>query len=179
MTQNKYKLSVEIKIKLKNFPLLGRFRRCSFSPLFPVSATPNLNIIYKQKQEERWGFPGGSVVKNLLAMQEPEETHVRSLGQEDPLEEGMTTHCRILAGTILWTEPGRLQSMELQTVRHNWAHMYVRKMERKGETGLGSWDSGNNIKDEFLGFSFWTFQAWSWESPQPGNGNGSRLKSPN
>ena len=38
------------------------------------------------------------MVKNLLAMQEPQ---VRSLGQEDPLEEGMTTHCSILAGTIL------------------------------------------------------------------------------
>ena len=35
------------------------------------------------------GFPGGSAVKNLPAMQ---ETWVRSLGQEDPLEEGMATH---------------------------------------------------------------------------------------
>ena len=35
------------------------------------------------------GFPGGSVVKNLPAMQ---KTWVRSLGQEDPLEEGMATH---------------------------------------------------------------------------------------
>ena len=35
------------------------------------------------------GFPGGSVVKNTPAMQEPQETQVRSLGQEDPLEEGM------------------------------------------------------------------------------------------
>ena len=40
------------------------------------------------------GFPGGSVVKNLPAMQ---ETWVRSLGQEDPLEEGMATHSNILA----------------------------------------------------------------------------------
>ena len=34
-------------------------------------------------------FPGGSLVKKLLAMQEMQETRVRSLGQEDPLEEGM------------------------------------------------------------------------------------------
>ena len=34
------------------------------------------------------GFPGGSVVKNLLAMQEPKKMQIQSLGQEDPLEEG-------------------------------------------------------------------------------------------
>ena len=43
------------------------------------------------------GFPDGSVVKNLPAMQ---ETQVRSLGWEDPLEEGMTTHSSILAWRI-------------------------------------------------------------------------------
>ena len=42
-----------------------------------------------------WGFPGDSVVKTLPAMQ---ETQVRSLGQEDPLEEGMATHSSTLAG---------------------------------------------------------------------------------
>ena len=39
------------------------------------------------------GFPGGSVVKNLPAMQEIwQEPRVQPLGQEDPLEEGMATH---------------------------------------------------------------------------------------
>ena len=37
------------------------------------------------------GFPDGSVVKNLPAMQETQETWFQSLGQEDPLEEEMTT----------------------------------------------------------------------------------------
>ena len=46
------------------------------------------------------GFPGGSVVKNLPAMQETKETWVRSLGQEDLLEEGMATHSSILAWRI-------------------------------------------------------------------------------
>ena len=56
------------------------------------------------------------MVKNLPAMQ---ETQVRSLGWEDPLEKGMATHSSILAWTIPWTEdPGRLQSMESQRVRH-------------------------------------------------------------
>ena len=58
-------------------------------------------------------------VKNLPAMQ---ETWVRSLGQEDPLEKGMATHCNILAWRISWTEePGRLPSMVSQRVGHGWA----------------------------------------------------------
>ena len=57
------------------------------------------------------------LVKNLPAMQ---ETPVRSLGWEDPLEEGTETHSSIFAWTIPWTEePGRLQSMGLQRVGHN------------------------------------------------------------
>ena len=63
------------------------------------------------------GFPGGSVVKNLPAMQ---EMQARSLGQEDPLEEGMATHSSILAWRIPWTEePGGLQSVGLQRLRHD------------------------------------------------------------
>ena len=64
-------------------------------------------------------LPGGSAVKNLTAKQ---ETGVQSLGQEDPLEKEIATHSSILAWEILWTEePGRLQSMGSQTVRHDWA----------------------------------------------------------
>ena len=45
---------------------------------------------------------------------------VQSLGQEDPLEEGMATRSSILAWSIPWTEePGGLQSMGSQRVRHN------------------------------------------------------------
>ena len=55
------------------------------------------------------GFPGDSVVKNLLAMQ---ETQVQSLDQEEPLEKEMATHSNILGWEISWTEePVRLQSM--------------------------------------------------------------------
>ena len=59
-------------------------------------------------------------VKNLPAMQEMQETRVQSLGQEDPLEEGMATLSSILAWRIPRTEkPGRLQSMGSQRVGHN------------------------------------------------------------
>ena len=45
---------------------------------------------------------------------------VQSLNGEDPLEEGMATHTRILAWRIPWTEePGRLQSMRLKRVSHD------------------------------------------------------------
>ena len=51
-----------------------------------------------------------------------QETWVRSLGREDPLEEKMATHSSIRAWKILWTEePGGLQSMGWQIVRHDLA----------------------------------------------------------
>ena len=47
-----------------------------------------------------------------------QETQVQSLGQENPLEKGMSTHSSILAWRIPWTkEPGGLQYMELQSQR--------------------------------------------------------------
>ena len=54
------------------------------------------------------------MAKNLPIVQ---ETQVQSLGQEDPLEKGMTAHSSILAWRIPWSEePGRLQSMGSQRV---------------------------------------------------------------
>ena len=65
---------------------------------------------------KKLSFPDGSVVKNLSAMQ---ETWVQSLGWEDPLEQGMTTHSSTLAWTIPWTEkPGWLQSIGSHRVGH-------------------------------------------------------------
>ena len=65
------------------------------------------------------GIPGGSEVKNPPAMQ---EMWVRFLSREDPLEKEMTTHSSILAWRSPWTEePGRLQSMGLQSVGHDLA----------------------------------------------------------
>ena len=70
------------------------------------------------------------MVKNRPTMQ---EIWVRFLGQEYSLEKAMATHSSILAWRIPWTEePGRLQFMGLQRVRHDWAtehsraqHMFV------------------------------------------------------
>ena len=74
---------------------------------------------------ELWGFPGGSdgkkkkkkKKKNLLVMQ---KTWVRPLVWDDPLEKEMAIHSSILAWRIPWTEePGGLQSIVLQRVRHD------------------------------------------------------------
>ena len=66
------------------------------------------------------GLSNDSVVKNPPAVQETKETRVRSLGQEDPLEEEMATHSSVLAWRIPWTEePGGLRSMGSQRVGHN------------------------------------------------------------
>ena len=66
-----------------------------------------------------WGVSlGAQKVENLPAIQGPQ---VQSLGPEDPLEKEMATHSSILAWRIPRTEePGGLQSMRLQRVRHDW-----------------------------------------------------------
>jgi len=66
------------------------------------------------------GFPCGSAVKNSPAMQKTQERKVRSLGWEDPVEEGMATHCSVLTWRIPWTEePGSLQYTGSQRVGQN------------------------------------------------------------
>ena len=59
------------------------------------------------------------MLKNLPAKAGEQETWVQSLGQEDPLKEGMETHSNILPWQIPWTgEPSWLQSMGSQGVRY-------------------------------------------------------------
>ena len=78
------------------------------------------------------GFPHGTVSKEPTCQRrrwkrlgfDPWVRRVWSLGQEDPLEEGMATHSSILAWRIPWTEEaGGLQSMGLQRVRHDWINL--------------------------------------------------------
>ena len=103
------------------------------------------------------------MVKHLPAVQ---KTQVRSLGQEDPLEKEMATHSSILAWEIPWTEePGRLQSMGLQRVGHDWSDLAAAAAAAAG---------GSNGK----------VSACSAEDPgsipglgrSPGEGNGNALQ---
>ena len=66
-------------------------------------------------------LPGASLVAQLVkSLPAAQETWVQSLGQEDPLEKEMANHSSILAWIIQWTEePGVLQSMGSQSVRHD------------------------------------------------------------
>ena len=112
--------------------IMGRFSHWSRNrePSGSLSASPvsPIHPLDVPEQLRPWGrvifyltvgFPDGSVVKNLLAVQ---ETKFQSLGQEDHLEKEMATHSSILAWRIPWTEePGGLQSMRSQTVRYNLA----------------------------------------------------------
>ena len=67
------------------------------------------------------GFPGDSVVNNPPA-NAGDETWVRSLGWEDPLEKEMTNHSGILA---MDREVWQVQSMGSQRIRHDWAHEHT------------------------------------------------------
>ena len=80
--------------------------------------THQIHMLKPQPQcDGIWASLVAQRLKHLPAMQ---ETWVQSLGQEDPLEKEMATHSSILAWRIPWTEePGGLQSMGSQRVRHD------------------------------------------------------------
>ena len=80
-----------------------KYKKSNIFPINKISAILGLSLV-------------AQTMNNLPTMQ---ETWVQFLGQEDPLEKGMTTHPSILAWRIPWTEePGLLQSMGLHGVRH-------------------------------------------------------------
>ena len=62
--------------------------------------------------------------KNLPAMQETQEMRVWSLGQKDPLEEKMATHCSMLAWKVPWTEDLAGYSPTVAKSQHDWATEY-------------------------------------------------------
>ena len=71
-----------------------------------------------------WASVVAQMVKDSPAVH---ETHVQSLGQEDPLEKSMAMHSRILTWRIPWTEepPGRLYSMGSQSAGHGWLTLWL------------------------------------------------------
>ena len=72
--------------------------------------TTNNQVPWRQLGDK--AFLMAQRVKNLPAMQQTQEMQIRSLGQQDSLEEEMATHSNILAGQIRWTEePSELQFM--------------------------------------------------------------------
>ena len=99
------------------------------------------------------------MVKHLPTMW---KTQVRSLGWEDPLEKEMATHSSILSWRIPWTEePGKLQSMESQRVRHDW----VTSLSFFLSFFTGFWPSSTRVTQDndscSLGLSVWPVK-WCW-----------------
>ena len=77
------------------FPyILQRFIRIRTSRLFSFSQISGKDVDYLSNFYTIWASPVAQMIKNLPAMQ---ETWLRSLGQEDPLEKGMAPHSSILA----------------------------------------------------------------------------------
>ena len=114
-------MTVKYRSKYRSPPdsSVGRESACSAGDpgLIPGSgSSPGEGIGYSDHYS--WASLVSQTVKNLPAMW---ETRVWVLDWEDPLEEGMGKHSSILALELPWTEePGRLQSMGLQRVGHNW-----------------------------------------------------------
>ena len=89
-----------------------------FFKLWSLSTEASYHLFFfLRKYMYLWASLVAQRVKNPPAMQ---DTWVRSLGREDPLEKGMATHFSFLTWRMPWTEePSRLQSMGLQKVRHD------------------------------------------------------------
>ena len=96
-------------IALTRWTFVGRVISLLFNMLFRlvIAFLPRVALVVKK-------------TKNNLPIQEMQDTWVRSLGREDPLEKEMAAHSSIPAWRILWTEkPGRLQSSGLQRAGQN------------------------------------------------------------
>ena len=85
-----------------------------------------------------------------------QEMEVRSLGGEDPLEEGMATHSSILAWKIPWAEePSGLQSMGSQRTGHDWAGMHTQVILRnKHQYFTNSGNVQRHFVQKFYGLYF-------------------------
>ena len=98
-------------------------------------------------------------------MQETWETWVRPLGQEDPLENGMATHSRILAWRIPCTEePSELHNvMGLQRVGRDWTDL-----TRRHKASCGKWHHIGCLKQNILHLFIWptciAFVIVSWKA---------------
>ena len=109
------------------------------------------------------GFPSCSVVKNPPAKQ---ETQVRSLGQEDPLEKEMTTDSSILAQEIPWTEePSRLvMSMSSQRVEHVLANKQQQQQDAVSDPTQGGCCVTSVYYFRFTLYLFFFIKLCAWES---------------
>ena len=109
------------------------------------------------------GFPGGASGKESSCKWNrcKWQMRVRSLGQEDLLEESMATHSSVLAWEMPWTEePGKLPSIGLQRVGHDWSDLsctHVMLLDREENVTVLWWCKTTSV---FLGNSCWCSYGW-------------------
>ena len=109
-----------------------------------------LSHIFKIKSQyvSFWASLMAQTIKHLSAMQ---ETQIWSLGWEDSLEKEMATHSSILAWRIPWTEePGRLQSIGLKRVRHDWVTNYMYHFTPTLQWNEYCADIKNNVEENWI-----------------------------
>ena len=95
------------------------------------------------------------VAQRLKPLSPMRETRVWSLGQEDPLEKEMVTCSSILAWRIPWKEePGRLQSMGSQRVRHNWVTKHTPRWPHLKQNELIGYNLLRLVK-QMIVLNFW------------------------
>ena len=105
--------------KNQRFDYIGKV---VMSPLFNILS----RFVWATREVTRlwWASPVTQRWKICLPVQEPQERWVQPQVQEDSLQESMATHSSILAWRIPWTEePGGLQSIGSQRIRHNWSYL--------------------------------------------------------
>ena len=124
-----WRYSIKIQASLFTLvPVQSKWKRsCQIRTtvnLFPFPLLVYYNCIDSNTNIKKYSnLEGASLVaQRAKSLPVAWETQVRSLGREDPLEKEMVTHSSILAWKTPWVEkPGRLQSMGLQRVGHDWA----------------------------------------------------------
>ena len=102
---------------------LGKFY-LKFNPYTTLAHNSLTGVQIKKAHFYYGDFPSGLVIENLPAVQEPQETWVQLLGQEDPLEKEGQVSPVFLPGESPWTEESHgLQSTGLQRVKRNWSDL--------------------------------------------------------
>ena len=97
-----------------------RLNRSELEACAPSHSTDSLSLFLCGAHVPLAAFLVAVVAQTVERLSAMQETRLRSLGREDPLEKEMAAHCSILAWKIPWTaEPGRLLSMGWQRVGHN------------------------------------------------------------
>ena len=128
------------------------------------------------KATETTGLLRWCLLRCHLPMQETQKTWLRSLGQKDPLEEGMATHSSILAWRIPWTEESsRLQSRGLQRIGHDWsnlAHTHAQSAWRESNWSWEPQDSqaGGESRSHGDPLCHWRWsqrRRWPWRRRWP------------